>query len=474
MSSKQINLPLFFLLILCTTASLFASTQSDATGEQNLAEPIVQGEAAQSKLISNERIVEVDETISDQQISDRLMRILVTTKRFNGPGVEVQYGVVYLSGFTKDASDFEWAAELASNTEGVVAVVNNIQIERSRIWTLEPAANEIRNLWSQFVQALPLLLLGLFVLAGTILVAHLSKRATNRRLEEHIQSHLLRNVIQKLLYLAIILLGIYLFLRISGLTRIAVTLAGGTGLVGLVAGFAFRDIAENFLASILISVQRPFQIGDTIEVDGHTGIVQKVTSRGTVLMDFDGDHIQITNSTIYKSTIRNLTANPKVRIGFAIGVGYDSSVTQAQEITLQVLRDHPAVLDTPDPVVLLEELGASTINMRVYFWIDGHEHSMLKVRSSLMRLIIREFEAAGISLPDESREVIFPHGVPVRILNEAESESPIHTPPSPRPSDDQVELPGTVEDLRSEAADIQQQADDSRTPEEGEGIMASS
>lgn len=73
----------------------------------------------------------------------------------------------------------------------------------------------------------------------------------------------------------------------------AVTLAGGTGLVGLICVSRHR----RFLVSILISVQRPFRIGDTVEVDGHTGVVQKVTTRGTVLMDFDGNHIQIANAS---------------------------------------------------------------------------------------------------------------------------------------------------------------------------------
>ncbi len=67
------------------------------------------------------------------------------------------------------------------------------------------------------------------------------------------------------------LLGLYLVLKVSGMTRLAMTVLGGTGLVGLVIGFAFRDIAENFLASILLSVQNPFRYGDLIEVAGYLG-----------------------------------------------------------------------------------------------------------------------------------------------------------------------------------------------------------
>ena len=96
----------------------------------------------------------------------------------------------------------------------------------------------------------------------------------------------------------------------------------GTGLIGLILGFAFRDIAENFIASLLLSIQRPFKIDDVIEVEGRLGIVKKVTARATTLVDYDGNHIQIPNATVYKNIIKNLTAYPKMRGKVEIGIGY--------------------------------------------------------------------------------------------------------------------------------------------------------
>src|SRR5690606_37970753 len=135
-------------------------------------------------------------------------------------------------------------------------------------------------------------------------------------------------------------LGLYLVLKVSGLTRLAVTVLGGTGLMGLVLGFAFRDIAENFLASILISMQNPFASGDLIEVAGHTGFVQSVNTRSTLLITLEGNHVQIPNATIYKETITNFTAIPNARFDFLVGIGYDDSLTLAQSVALQVLLDH--------------------------------------------------------------------------------------------------------------------------------------
>ena len=215
----------------------------------------------------------------------------------------------------------------------------------------------------------------------------------------------------------------YLILRILGLTQLALTVIGGTGLIGLVIGIAFQDIAENFLASILISVQKPFRIGDLIVVDGHEGIVQRVTTRGTTLLTSDGNHVQIPNSKIYKTTIENYTANPLRRISFEIGIGYDDSTSEAQKVVLETIKEHSATLNDPAPRVLIENLGASTVNLTALFWIDGTRNEWRSVRSSCMRMAKQALLHAGISMPDEAREVIFPNGVPVLMNENREDDS---------------------------------------------------
>jgi hypothetical protein len=164
---------------------------------------------------------------------------------------------------------------------------------------------------------------------------------------------------------------------VSGLTQLALTVLGGTGLVGLVVGIAFRDITENFLASIFLSIQRPFETADLIEVSGVTGYVRQLNMRTTVVMTLDGNIAQIPNATVYKSTLRNFTTNANRREDFVVGIGYDEPIDRAQEIARGVLEGHPAVLSDPGPLVLADGLGKSTVNLRVYFWINGREHSWL-------------------------------------------------------------------------------------------------
>jgi small-conductance mechanosensitive channel len=138
-----------------------------------------------------------------------------------------------------------------------------------------------------------------------------------------------------------------------------------------------------------------------------------MNTRSTILLSVEGNHIQIPNATIFKNTITNYSAAPARRSELDIGVGYDVSTTAAQEVVRGVLGRHEAVMADPEPLVLVDSLGASTVNLKVYYWIDGHRYSTLKVRSALLRLVKKALIDAGISMPDEAREVIFPQGVPI-------------------------------------------------------------
>ncbi|MBA3454708.1 MAG: mechanosensitive ion channel family protein, partial [Deltaproteobacteria bacterium] len=248
------------------------------------------------------------------------------------------------------------------------------------------------------------------------------------------------------------------------------------GLLGLVLGIAFRDITENFLASIFLSIQPPFRTGDLLAIDDHVGYVERLTNRATVLLSLDGNHIQIPNSRVYQATIRNYTSNPNRREDFTVGIGYEDAISEAQAVALQVLAEHPAVLSDPEPWVLVESLGAATVNLRVYFWLDGTQHSWLKVRSSVIRLVKRAFQGADISMPDEAREMVFPRGVPVHVIRDGEPPAAAPTVSAPRTQ----QVPGETEDvttaaeagLRSDAGDLREQSRKSRTPEGGDDLLA--
>jgi small-conductance mechanosensitive channel len=428
------------LLLLSGAASALAQAELLGAAEAGDAQPAadtggVQPEATDD-LETTDQAVKVEGEVSDTDIAGRLREIFESSGRYTNLQVRVDNGIVFIDGTTSETSFKQWATELTRRTQDVIAVVNNLEVVAPPVAEQYDFRDPLLELWDSFLRALPLLLLGSVLLAASFGVAWVVTRLIVGPVAWLTESRLLQNVIRKVVGLLIVVGGLVLFLRVANLTGVAVTVVSGTGLIGLIVGFAFRDIAENFLASILLSVQTPFRLGDVIEVTGYTGVVQKVTPRGTVLIDFDGNHIQIANSTVYKSTLKNLTANPKMRQSFDIGVGYDASVKQTQDIILQTLREQEAILQDPEPMVLVDSLGASTINVKVYFWIDGHKHSVLKTRSAVMRRVLRAVEQSGISLPDEAREIIFPQGVPFQPADTGGFAGGGTDPTRPDPADD--------------------------------------
>lgn len=413
--------------------------------------------------------VEVQPVAKDDEIGQRIADILETTGWFGEPTVTVQDGIVLLKGTTANDESKQWAGDLAKNTEGVVAVVNQIEVAPTTVWDFDPTFEVLNDLARGFVRLLPLIVVAAVVIAISWLFARLAVYVLRRGVLAKSTSHLLREVLARAGGLLVMLAGIYLVLRIAGLTQLALTVVGGTGLIGLVLGIAFREITENFLASLFLSFLQPFREGDLVEVAGVTGYVQRLTSRATVLMTLDGNQVQVPNSTVFRSTIRNFTSNPNRREDFVVGIGYDDAIPFAQEVALKVLAEHPAVLSDPEPWVLVDNLGASTVNLRVYFWLDGGQHSWLKVKSSVIRLIKRAFQDAGISMPDEAREVTFPNGVPIHMIEGQRAAEPAKSPPHKPTAAAETIATQAEAGLESEAGEIKEQARKSWTP--GENLL---
>ena len=449
------SLLIILLLLITIPFSVLAQGQTEPTATDESAAP--------------ERI-DVAPVAQDSQIRDRLAGILAATEWFENPQVEVNDGVVFLSGSTESADYKRWAGDLARNTQDVTAVVNRIEILDPDIWDYEPAYTGLQELWRNIMSAIPFLIFGIVVLVifwGISVLVAKGVRAylTNRQMNELLQSITARGIA-----IGVFLLGIYIVFHVADLTRVALTILGGTGLLGIVLGIAFRDITENFLASIFLSVQNPFHAGDLVEINDNTGFVQRLTIRATLLITLDGNHLQIPNSIVYKSSILNYTSNPNQRIKFVVGIGYDASVIFAQDIAAKIFEDHPAVLKEPEPWILVDELASSTINMKFYFWVDGSKHNVFKVRSSVMRLIKTAYMTEGISMPDDARERVYLGGVTIQEEKETTTPDNIKSVNTPVADDSKV-ITKTEGQLESNNDEILKQARLSRSPEEGDDLL---
>jgi small-conductance mechanosensitive channel len=352
-----------------------------------------------AETVEPQKEVVIEPRAQDIEIASRLEKILDATGWFSSPRVSVREGVVFLDGAAASQEQREWAGNLARKTQDVVAVVNRLKVEPEIDWGLEPTYNEVKTLAQRIVTVLPLAIFGAGILLLTAWIAYLTENVSRRVLKTRIRSPLLLTVVARAIAVPLFLLGLYLVLQVAGLTRLAITVLGGTGVLGIVLGFAFRDIAENFLASLLLSIRNPFRTGDLIGIADHQGIVQSLNTRTTVLLTLDGNQIQIPNATVYKSTLTNYTRNPTRRADFVIPLATNATVRKAQAAALDVLRSEPAICSFPEPLVLVDRIDTDRIELKVYFWFDSSIFSPIKLRSALMRRCRRTLMDAGVPLP---------------------------------------------------------------------------
>lgn len=455
MAIGRFGKPAFLALILLSTGTL-AQSQTSLPSSAEPADPAVTPKTP----------VTVAPAANDRDISRRLEGILKSTGWFEAPRVSVREGVVSLDGATNTQEHKNWAGDLAEKTQDVVAVVNRLKVLTDVADTFERAGAEFKGLYRQTVQSWPLVVLSICILVITWLLAKLVALLARHFLSRRVTSPLLLTVMARAFSVPFFLLGVYFVLQVAGLTRLALTVLGGTSLIGIMIGFAFRDIAENFLASLLLSVRNPFRSGDLVEVAGHTGIVQNLNTRTTILLTLDGSHVQIPNAIVYKNTIENFSSNPNRRATFTISIGYESSAAKAQKLVSQILNDHPAVLDAPEALVLVEELGAATVNIRISYWFDSTTYSPAKITSALLRQAKNVLNEGEIILPDPAREVVFPKGVPVTLLKQSiERRAPSHSiklGETALGDDDDSEATEGEGNLSSETKEIRAQSEGAR------------
>ena len=195
---------------------------------------------------------------------------------------------------------------------------------------------------------------------------------------------------------AVFVIGLSYALTVLGV-RVG-PLLGALGLGGLVLALALQGVVGNFVSSVILQTRRPYTVGDTVELDGHLGVVEDIDSRTTQIRGLDGTHIRIPNANVAGATIVNLTREPMRRSSLMVGVAYDTDLEQATEAIYAALDRVPRVLSEPEPAVNLEGFGDSSIGFNVLYWHDSDVPTELATRHDLVLAIHREFAACSITI----------------------------------------------------------------------------
>jgi len=337
-------------------------------------------------------------TDEDQEIQKKVRNLFAEIGDFKNVFITVKGGVVTLKGRVLDLEQVARAEELAAKIEGAVAVNNLIDVETSVEKRLTPALERFLERISQFLTYIPIIIVGLVLFVIIAFIGFMIARM-KYPWDAIAPNPFIANLLRQVVRLAFIILGIVLALDVMGATALLSTILGAAGIFGLAIGFAVRDTVENYIASVLLSFRQPFRPRDVVKIDGHDGYVIALTSRATILLTFDGNHVRIPNATVFKGTIINYSLNPERRFSFELGVETDD-LQAAVEIGLNEIKKLSFVLDDPAADGWVSDIGDSSMILWFGGWIDQTETSLSKARAEAIRKVKLAFEAEGIGLPE--------------------------------------------------------------------------
>ena len=343
--------------------------------------------------------IKVEDTTLDKAITTRLLAITSAISGMEQITASTEAGVLTLRGDVANAQLKEEVLAIARRLDGVVYVQDMLQEQLAVRSRLAPAAEKFEQMLTKAVQMLPLLVLALLaVLCFSWLGGWLARHST--WLQRFGLTELASNLGVRFIRVLVTGIGVLIALELLDATALVSAALGVAGVIGIALGFAFRNIVENYLAGVLLSTRNPFAIGDQIQVGDFTGSVVRLTSRDTVLMTYDGNHLRIPNSDIITLAMTNFSRNPLRRFQFDVGVSVTLDLVQVRQLGIATLTNMPGILADPPPRCLINELGDSAVALKFFGWIDQRNTDFLKARSEAIRQVKSAFDDAGIEMPE--------------------------------------------------------------------------
>lgn len=240
-------------------------------------------------------------------------------------------------------------------------------------------------------------MLGLIIfclIIAKVLSLYLRKSLKHKLNKDHLE------IIIKIIYYAIVIITVFWTLSILGIKLSGLLVAGG--IAGIVIGFASQSIIGNLISGIFLMIERPMKIGNAVEIDGTVGVVEDIKIISTTIRTWDGIRIRMPNEKIFTTNITNFVSNFVRRFGYTVGIRYEDDAVQAISIINQIIEDEPFALKNPPPVVFVDNLGDSSVNITVKIWAPVSEWWELKKK---MLWIIKT------TLEENKIEIAFPQSV---------------------------------------------------------------
>ncbi|MBE9109726.1 mechanosensitive ion channel family protein [Nodosilinea sp. LEGE 07298] len=215
-------------------------------------------------------------------------------------------------------------------------------------------------------------------------------------------------LIGRLCYGGVWVLGSVVALGVLGLDF--ATLLGTLGLTSVAIGFSLKDVLSNYISGVILLAARPFRISDQVVIGNFEGTVVQIQLRATTMRTYDGRLVYIPNQQVFQSSVVNNTDSPVRRSAVMVGIDYDADISAARQVIMKAVTPVKGVEPEPPPLILVQKLAASTVNLEVWFWVNSRRQSFLQVTSEVSQAIKEGLQSAGIEMPTEIYTLSFRQG----------------------------------------------------------------
>lgn len=228
----------------------------------------------------------------------------------------------------------------------------------------------------------------------TVIVIRYVKNRLIRGIRESYGEHVYQ-LIDKIMTYSVYTLATILTLNALGVN--IGSLIAALGLFSVAVGFAAQTSISNLISGIFLLIDAPFQIGDVVDIGGTTGVVLSIDLLSTKLRTFDNIFIRIPNETVLKSNIKNYAKFDIRRIEAIVGISYEDDISKAKNVIMNFIKSSNIFLAEPEPMILVQELADSSVNLSVRVWVKRSD--FLAAKDFLVQGIKEELDSNGITIP---------------------------------------------------------------------------
>ena len=248
-------------------------------------------------------------------------------------------------------------------------------------------------------------LIALAAFALVFWVAAWSRRVTYTVVLRKVKDIGIRQSLSVFAQYVVIVIGVLLTLTAVGFDVTTLTVFAASLGVGI--GFGLQNVVNNFISGILLLVERPLRLGDIVTVGGASGTVSQIGIRSMRMRTFDEFDLIVPNSALISDTFTNWTrSNSLMRVILEVGISYNDDPPTAIRIIEEILGEHPGVAPNPAPMVTVEAFGASSVDLRICYYIDLRgSYSGFTTKSEVLTKIRQRFAEEGLSIPYPQRDL---------------------------------------------------------------------